>query len=65
MKVIVLSAIFGVSFIVCCLSVSLMNCVFWLSLCVLAVTAIYINRHEKELNAELDEMFGNDDTFID
>ena len=65
MKIIVLSALLGVSFIVACLSVVLMNWVFWISLAILAVTCLYINRHENELNAELDGIFGKDDSFTD
>ena len=61
MKVIVLSTILGVSFIAACLSVMLMNWVFWMSLAVLAGTCLYINRHEKEIESELDEMFGRDE----
>lgn len=65
MKVIVLSTILGVSFIAACLSVMLMNWVFWTSLAILAATCLYINRHENELNAELDDIFGKDDSFSD
>lgn len=65
MKVIVLSAILGVSFIAACLSVVLMNWIFWTSLLVLACTSVYINKHEAELNSELDEIFGKDDYFVD
>ena len=54
-----------VSFVTACLSVVLMNWVFWTSLSVLASTCYYINRHEEELNSELDEMFGRDDIFTD
>lgn len=65
MRVIVLSALMVVSFVTACLSVVLMNWVFWTSLSVLASTCYYINRHEEELNSELDEMFGRDDIFTD
>lgn len=65
MRITVLSALFGVSFITACLSVALMNLAFWLSMAVLAGTCVYINRHEKEIESELDEMFGRDDTFTD
>ena len=65
MRVFVLSAIFGASFVTVCVSVVLMNWIFWVSLAVLAGTCLYINRHENELNAELDEMFGRDDSFAD
>lgn len=60
MRVIVLAALFGASFIACCMTVALMNWVFALSFAVFVLTTTYMNRHEKELNAELDEMFGKD-----
>lgn len=61
MRIVTLSAVFGVSFIATVLSAYLMNWVFWMSLAVLAGTCLYINRHEKEIESELDEMFGRDD----
>lgn len=60
MKVIVLATLFAASFIICCMTVALMNWVFALSFAVFVLTTTYMNRHEKELNAELDEMFGKD-----
>ena len=56
-----MSAVFGVSFIATVLAAYLMNWVFWMSLAVLAGTCLYINRNEKEIESELDEMFGRDD----
>lgn len=61
MRIVTLSAVFGVSFIATVLVAYLMNWVFWMSLAVLAGTCLYINRHEKEIESELDEMFGRDD----
>lgn len=61
MRIVTLSAVFGVSFIATVLAAYLMNWVFWMSLAVLAGTCLYINRHEKEIESELDEMFGRDD----
>lgn len=61
MRIVTLSAVFGVSFIATVLAAYLMNWVFWMSLAVLAWTCLYINRHEKEIESELDEMFGRDD----
>lgn len=61
MRIVTLSAVFGVSFIATVLSAYLMNWVFWMSLAALAGTCLYINRHEKEIESELDEMFGRDD----
>lgn len=61
MRIVTLSAVFGVSFIATVLAAYLMNWVFWMSLAVLAGTCLYINRHEKEIESELDEMFGLDD----
>lgn len=61
MRIVTLSAVFGVSFIATVLAAYLMNWVFGMSLAVLAGTCLYINRHEKEIESELDEMFGRDD----
>lgn len=61
MRIVTLSAVFGVSFIATVLAAYLINWVFWMSLAVLAGTCLYINRHEKEIESELDEMFGRDD----
>ena len=61
MKAIVVSAVMVASMLTCIGTAYCMNALFWLSLAVLAATCVYSNRHQKELIAELEEIFGRDE----
>ena len=63
MRVIILSALMGVSFIAFILSVMSMNWLTLLSGAVFGLTVLYISRHEKDLEPELEDIFGRDAKF--
>lgn len=60
-RVKLLAALLCVSFALTVLTVWSMNVVFWISMAVFAAVSGYISRHQKELEAELDELFGRSD----
>lgn len=60
-RVKLLAALLCVSFALAVLTVWSMNVVFWISMAVFAAVSGYISRHQKELEAELDELFGRSD----
>ena len=51
---------FVISLLVCIGTVESLNLIFWVSLIVFARTSYLISKHQKELESELDEMFGKD-----
>ena len=56
-----MSAIMAVSFVTAALTAVLMNCLFWISAAVFAGTCLYVIWHEKDLDADLDDIFGRGD----
>ena len=58
MKVLPLSFIWCVSFIVMAVTCVSLNLIFWLSLVVFSATCLYMTRNSKRLEKELDEIFG-------
>lgn len=63
MRVIILSVLMGASFIAFILTVTLMNWVTMLSGAVFALTVLYISKHEKDLEPELEDIFGRGSSF--
>ena len=54
----------GASFIAFILTVALMNWVTMLSGAVFALTVLYISKHEKDLEPDLEDIFGRDSKLV-
>lgn len=64
MKTIIIMAIWTFSFAIAAISVCSMGTTFWLSFPVFALSSIYIQRNQKKLICEIDDIFGNDSPFV-
>ena len=64
MRVIILSGLMGISFIAFILSVAFLDWVAIVSGAVFALTVLYISKHEKDLEPELDDIFGRDSKLV-
>ena len=54
----------GISFIAFILSVAFLDWVAIVSGAVFALTVLYISKHEKDLEPELDDIFGRDSKLV-
>ena len=61
MRVYVLSALLVVSFIASIVTAAMLNWLTVVSLAVFATTVTYIDAHKKELESDLDKLFGRDE----
>ena len=59
-RVIVHSALFVISFVICALTIYSMNWLFWVSLIVFAYTCNRMERFYDVLHGEIDDLFGHD-----
>lgn len=61
-RVIVYSAVFVISFVICACTIYSLNWLFWVSLSVLAYTCCLMERDYKMIVGEIDDLFGHDTT---
>ena len=63
MNVCRLSVVMVVSFVICAVTISGLELVFWVSMAIFSWSCIYVSRHKDSLLSELDKIFGSDEEF--
>lgn len=62
-RVVIYSILFCVSFIVLCATIVKLNFIFWLSALVMCLSGYLMERDYKQLEGEIDDIYGTDDDF--
>lgn len=62
-RIIVYSVLFCASFVVMLATIVKLNAIFWASAAVMCITGFLMERDYKQLEGEIDDLYGTDDDF--